>query len=232
MSDDPGPLLASGRSADLYDLGGGRVLRRSHDAGADTSAEARVMAFVAERGYPVPVVHESGGTDLVMDRVDGPTMADALGEAPWKVLWHARLLAKMQRRLARIEPPRWLLGDTLDTGRRESVVHLDLHPPNVILSQRHGPVVVGWSDAAGGPAGFDAALSFVRISTSEATTTAETVARRVLSESFRRIRGPGLMAPFLQIACEHRLGDPTITPDERMAVATLRAEIVSASSTR
>ena len=189
------------------------------------------MAFVAERGYPVPTVHESGGTDLVMDRVDGPTMLEALTESPWKALWHARLLAALQRRLARIEPPDWLLGDVLSSGRRESVLHLDLRPANVILSKRHGPMVIDWTDAAGGPAGFDAALTFVDIATAETATTVESVGQRAFTEAFRRIRGRRLMDPFLVIACEHRLADPALSPAERVAVGALRTKIVSDAST-
>jgi len=73
---EPTPF-AAGREADVYALGGDRVLRR-YRTGADTAAEAQVMSYLADHGYPVPRVHAAAGSDLVMDRIGGPTMADAL----------------------------------------------------------------------------------------------------------------------------------------------------------
>ncbi len=81
--DAPGPLLASGRAADVYDLGDGTVLRRYRHSRHDTEHEARVMRHVAEHGFPVPEVQRAEGRDLVMDRVDGPTMLEAIEAAPW-----------------------------------------------------------------------------------------------------------------------------------------------------
>ena len=69
--------LASGRDADVFALDDGRVLRR-YRAGGDVAAEAAVMAYVADLGFPAPAVHEARGTDLVLERLDGPTMLAAL----------------------------------------------------------------------------------------------------------------------------------------------------------
>ena len=114
MTDEPGPLIASGRAADVYDLGDGTVLRRYRTVRPDLEFEARIMRHVAEHGYPVPAVHQVDGTDLIMDRIDGETMLERLSAAPWKVVWYARMLARLQRRLARIEAPAWMLADTAD----------------------------------------------------------------------------------------------------------------------
>ena len=65
--DDPGPLIGSGRAADVYDIGDGRVLRRNR-TGAGTEREAAVMRHLWRHGYPVPEVHHADGADLVMDR--------------------------------------------------------------------------------------------------------------------------------------------------------------------
>ena len=55
-SDPPGPLLASGRAADVFDLGDGTVLRRYRLDGFDCEYEARVMRHVADAGIRVPKV--------------------------------------------------------------------------------------------------------------------------------------------------------------------------------
>src|SRR5690349_17406849 len=95
-----GRKLASGRDADVYELGETRVLRRYRAssktvAGSSktSEAEAEIMRYLRAQGYPVPAVHEVSGPDMVMDRVDGPTMLTDLAKRPWMLARHARLLA-------------------------------------------------------------------------------------------------------------------------------------------
>ena len=68
---EPGTLLGAGRSADVYDVGGGRVLRRYRDGRDPTGvdAEAQVMGVARAFGVPVPEVFDVSGTDIVMERV-------------------------------------------------------------------------------------------------------------------------------------------------------------------
>ena len=221
-SDAPGRLLASGRAADVYDLGDGTVLRRYRSAATDTGFEARVMRYVAERGYPVPAVHRADGRDLVMDRVDGPTMLEAMQAAPWKVLWYARRLARLQHKLAQIPAPDWLVAPGVDVGHAQSVLHLDLHPMNVIMSKRVGPTVIDWTNAAAGPAGFDAAITFVEMAAFEVAGTRDRAGKRALVEAFRRYRGRRLLDPYIVAACDHRLADANTEPAERVALGELR----------
>ena len=221
MSDEPGPLIARGRAADVYDLGDGTVLRRYRTSGHDLDLEARVMRYVAERGYPVPTVHSVDGTDLVMDRIGGVTMFEQLTADPWKVLWYARILARLQRRLARIEAPDWLLAEGVDTARPQSVLHLDMHPMNVIMSPT-GPVVIDWTNAAAGPAGFDGALTYVEVATFDTDTFVERIGQRVFAESFKSFRGSKVVNAYIGAACDHRLADANTLPGERAAVAAMR----------
>jgi len=96
----PGALLGSGRNADVYDIGAGRVLRRYRD-GRDAdrvAAEARVMGHARAAGVPVPEVFDVSGADIVMARATGPTMLDLLGARPWTVGAQARLLARLHDR--------------------------------------------------------------------------------------------------------------------------------------
>jgi hypothetical protein len=65
---DPGPLLAAGRSADVYLLGTDRVVRRYREpyaADFDARREAEVMTYVREKGFPVPQVHDADRADIV-----------------------------------------------------------------------------------------------------------------------------------------------------------------------
>ena len=69
--------IASGREADIFALDAGRVLRRYRRV-TDVTGEAAVMTHVAAHGYPVPAVYEAHGSDMVLERLDGPTMAQAM----------------------------------------------------------------------------------------------------------------------------------------------------------
>src|SRR5215469_1430981 len=100
----PGELLGSGRSADVYALDQGRVLRR-YRFRIDVAAEARLMQYLAAAGYPVPEVYDAGGQDLVMERLDGPDMLADLSRRPWLIPRHARTLADLHNRLHQISAP-------------------------------------------------------------------------------------------------------------------------------
>ena len=230
MTDEPGPLIASGRAADVYDLGDGTVLRRYRTVHPDLELEALIMRYVAERGYPVPMVHSVDGTDLIMDRIKGETMLERLSAAPWKVIWYARVLARLQRRLARIEAPAWMLADTADSSRAQSVLHLDMHPMNVIMSP-DGPIVIDWTNAAGGPAGFDGAITYVEVATYATESTVERIGQRVFADAFRHFRGRAAVNVYIGPACDHRLADSGTLPDERVAVAALRKKVAGRKAT-
>lgn len=143
-------LLAAGRDSDVFAYADGLVLRRYRD-GRSAEGEAAVIRAVAGLGYPVPAVHDASGPDIVMERVDGPTLAAALvaGLPPARA---GALLAELHDRLHALA---W-------TGAApgEALLHLDLHPLNVILRGPE-PVVIDWSNARPGPAGLDVAMTAV-----------------------------------------------------------------------
>src|ERR1700754_2816370 len=96
-----GELLGSGRTADVYALDGGWVLRRYRD-GLDASGEADVMAYLNGRGYPVPEVRppvDGAPGDLVMRRLTGPTMVEALLRGAMAPADAGAMLAGLLRRL-------------------------------------------------------------------------------------------------------------------------------------
>jgi aminoglycoside phosphotransferase (APT) family kinase protein len=220
MPDAPGPLLATGRAADVYDLGDGTVLRRyrfDHDSGP----EAQAMRFLAAQGYPVPEVAAVDGADLVMERVDGSTMLEDLQARPWMVVAHARTLANLQLQLAAIPAPDWFRIAPEPVPPGDGIVHLDLHPMNVILSP-HGPVVIDWTNAARGDGGFDAAYTYVLMATFEVGSRLDQVGQQIITRAFRSARGRDEVRRHLVAACELRLVDDGVTPGEARRVAALR----------
>jgi aminoglycoside phosphotransferase (APT) family kinase protein len=143
-------LIAAGRDADVYAYADGVVLRRYRD-GRSAEQEAATLRAVAGLGYPVPVVHGTTGPDIVMERVEGPTLAEAMlaGLSPDGA---GATLAHLHDRLHALAWPGAVPG--------ASLLHLDLHPLNVILRGSE-PVVIDWSNAAPGPAGLDVAMTAV-----------------------------------------------------------------------
>lgn len=153
-----GPLVASGRDSEIFECGRGLVLRRSRNR-RSMEKEAKVMGYAAQAGFPVPRVEEisADGSEVVMERIEGPTMFEALLRQPWMLRRHAAALAALHDRLHDIPGPPWL--DPFLSGGG-SLVHLDLHPLNVILSSK-GPVVIDWTNAARGAGPADVALTWL-----------------------------------------------------------------------
>jgi aminoglycoside phosphotransferase (APT) family kinase protein len=160
--DQPGPLIGAGRAADVYALDGRRVLRRYRN-GDSAEREAAVMAYLAEAGFPVPAVYDASGPDLVLERLAGRDMLADLSGRPWLVRQHAATLAGLHDRLHAIAAPPTLRAQF---GPGDRVLHLDLHPGNVMLTAA-GPVVIDWTNVAAGAPAADVAMAWLIIATSE-----------------------------------------------------------------
>ena len=236
MGPEPGRLIGTGRAAEVYDLGDGRVLRRYRDsipaaaAAATVAKEVAVMGHVRAQGYPTPEVFDADGRDLVMARLDGVTMLDDLQPHPWRVDRHADAMVELHRRL--VEVPVGALGSpnsglTAPFDRPDVIVHLDFHPGNVMLTD-DGPVVFDWSNAALGPAAADVAHAWVIGATSNLEGPWWI---RILGERLRRrfvdrfVDGCGRAAAIelLPAMGAHRLADPNTFPEEAVRVRELVA---------
>lgn len=215
---EPGRLIASGRAADVFDLGNGTVLRR-YRSEHDSAIEGRLMAWLAERNVAVPPVHRVDGRDIVMDRIDGPTMLEDLQRAPWRLWSQAKTLGALQQSINSLDAPDWLPAHP-DAGDGNTVVHGDLHPMNVILGD-DGPVMIDFSNACRGPSAFDAALSYVLMSTSDVSNLQDRVGQRFLVGAFRHHRGRSTIREGLAAACRYRLADVNVTDDERQRIEDL-----------
>jgi aminoglycoside phosphotransferase (APT) family kinase protein len=141
-------LLASGRDADIFVLDAARVLRRYRD-GRPADAEAEVIRAVHAAGFPAPEVFDVDGPAIVMERLTGPTLGQAMLAGQVAVDHGAQVLADLHARLHDVP---WPGGEPL--------LHLDLHPLNVIWAPR-GAVVVDWTNARPGPADLDVAMTML-----------------------------------------------------------------------
>lgn len=216
-------LLARGRDADVYAEGSDRVRRRYRDPAHSAEPEALLMRYLHSEGYPVPVVFDASGPDLVMARVTGPTMLAALGRRPWNARLQARVLAGLHQGLHVIPPPPDLRGPWGDRG---SIVHLDLHPDNVILAPG-GPVVIDWANAAAGPAGLDLARTWVLVGAMGALPAAwqrlvEARVRRSFVREFLAYADQVAARQWFDHAVELTLLDGNVTTTEAVAIRELQ----------
>ncbi|MFF3564916.1 phosphotransferase [Streptomyces sp. NPDC002574] len=204
-------LIGRGRDADVFALDDSRVLRRYRDGGP-VHEEARLMAYLGARGLPVPRVHDVTGTDMVMDRLTGRTMAQDLGHRPWLAHAHGRTLGRLQAALHRVPAPGWL-PRRFPTGRdgADRVLHLDLHPENVVLAPG-GPVLIDWRTAAAGDPAADAALT-VAVLRGVVLGGMQRAGVRVLLRGFLKDCAVD-PAPRLAEAIAARLTDPNLLPQE------------------
>ncbi|WP_030490264.1 phosphotransferase [Micromonospora chokoriensis] len=202
-------LLASGRDADVFALDESRVLRR-YRQGGDTAPEAALMAYVAAGGYPVPVVHAASGPDLVLERLDGETLLASMLAGRTDVGVAADLLVTLHDRLHTL-PARF------STDPADRVLHLDLHPQNVMVTSR-GPVVIDWRNAAEGPADLDVAMTaliLAEVAVSRDRQLAD-FAREGLDAFQRRAEPP--RATQLRSALGMRRIDPALSAVEKAAL--------------
>jgi aminoglycoside phosphotransferase (APT) family kinase protein len=217
-------VLASGRDGDIFEFAPGLVLRKTRD-GRSIAHEARTMRYVAEHGFPVPRIEEvrAGGTEIVMERIDGPIMMDAMVRPPWKVGDHLRLLADLHDRLHEIPGPDWLAGMP-DGGDR--MLHLDLHPLNVIMSPA-GPVVIDWPNARRGDPMVDVAVTYALVACGHiplprpAAVALDAVRTPVIRRFFaKRYLGPAFYRRVAEMA-ELKCFDKNMAPDEIRALRAL-----------
>ncbi|MDT0393751.1 MULTISPECIES: aminoglycoside phosphotransferase family protein [Streptomyces] len=200
-----GELVGAGRTADVFALDDGRVLRR-YRGGDDVTGEVAVMAYLAERGFPVPAVWPgTAAGDLVMQRLSGMTMVEALVNGVITAERAGEMLTELLRRLHAI-PARL----STDPGHR--ILHLDFHPENVVLTPQ-GPMVIDWATAAEGPPGLDSAMAALILAQAALTVpTVSVVARAVLSSLLRHL--DGIEEEHLEEAKGRRATNPTLSPDE------------------
>lgn len=226
----PGRLLGRGRDADVYDLGDGRVLRQ-YRSDYDHSTEIAALRHLHAAGFPVPRLFcgAADGRDMVFERIDGPTMLHEMIRRPWRTGRYARTLADLHRRLHAIAPPPGVreLGPHGGGSGEQAVLHLDLHPDNVLLSP-HGPVVIDWSNASAGAPGIDLAQTIVIMTVAEAAGIPRALRpfarlmRRAFLRAFRAAAHAD-PAPHLAGVCRARLSDPNLLPVEQRRINEMLA---------
>jgi aminoglycoside phosphotransferase (APT) family kinase protein len=128
---------------------------------------------------------------------------------------HAKVLAELHRRLHALDAPDWL--KQLDDGG-DRIVHLDLHPLNVLYGP-NGPVLIDWTNAARGRSETDLAQTWLIIAASDVSDQGliarigAPLQRRFANLVMREFERDAVV-PFLRPVTESRAHDRNITPGE------------------
>jgi streptomycin 6-kinase len=223
-----GQPLGVGRSANVYDLGGGRILRRYHDRSRSAEGEAKIIAWAGAHGVPVPEVFDADGPDIVMEKVDGPTMLADLARCPWRLFRHAASLARLHER---VHAAPALDGVRAPFGDGGVLLHMDLHPDNVLLSPR-GPVLIDWEGAGRGPAEADLAICWVVVAMSSVPGSlwrqgVGRAGQRLFANAVLRHAGMPVGDGWLAKGARFRLVDPNLLEVEAVRIRRLLARIAA-----
>ncbi|MCU1461101.1 MAG: hypothetical protein JWO37_1176 [Acidimicrobiales bacterium] len=190
------------------------------------------MDYARQHGYPVPAIDEvsDDGTDLVMARIEGPSMVAVMSRRPWTVRQQGAVLADLHHRLHEIAAPDWV--PSAPCGEGDRLLHLDLHPLNVIIGD-DGPVVIDWPNASSGDGNVDIALGWILMASGDIPFGRVRAAvlgrgRALLVNSF--LRGCDLTAVrrLLPAVVEWKVKDPNMTDAERQGMRRLARRFGSA----
>jgi aminoglycoside phosphotransferase (APT) family kinase protein len=134
---------------------------------------------------------------------------------------YARLLADLHNLVHGVPGPPWL---DQPFGPGDRLLHLDLHPENVLIG-RSGPVIIDWSNAAVGPRDADVADAFLIISSANAPggvfmRTLAPLGQRYLAGLFLRAAGANISS-VVAAAANRRLADKNLNSVERQRISQL-----------
>jgi aminoglycoside phosphotransferase (APT) family kinase protein len=143
-----------------------RVFRA--DQAAMTQREVIAMNAAGSVGLPVPEVHAEGiwgdRPALLLSWMPGRPLTQEFALSPWRAWTHGLAIGRMQAAIHRVPAPAklihpvpWVEWNNPDKTLRdrllalsagaEALLHLDLHPMNVLAERGHITAVLDWANA-------------------------------------------------------------------------------------
>jgi len=209
-----GSLIASGHGCLVYAAGPGKDVKRSRD-GRSLEAEASVMRHARRHGIPTPEIHDADGPDILMERLEGPSLRETSLRNPDRLAAHGVLLAELLGALAKVRAPGWLKGVPGCPGSR--LLHLDLHPSNVIITA-DGPRIVDWANAARGAPAADVACTWLILATTHVPEAPVEDWRDIMLGAFLESVDASAARPYLGLTAERWRADRAVDASEQARI--------------
>lgn len=186
------------------------------------------MRHARTHGFAVPEVFDAVDREIVMERIHGRSMLEDLAHRPWLVRAHATRLADLHRQLHRISAPS-SLGTRF--GPERALLHLDLHPDNVIMTA-DGPYVIDWTNAAAGPGAADVAQTWILMASSSIPGSAwqrtiGRIGRKLFVDSFLRDFDSREVRRYFPAVAQARLRDEHVEEPERRVIEGMLNQVPS-----
>ncbi len=177
---EKGALIGTGRTAQVYAWGDGRILKLYQEwmPAASIEWEFSTTRRVRDSGLPVPAAEEivqvDGRLGIVFERLHGPSMLAALVANPRQIIPLSRLLAELHARLHACVLPAEAysqkqqiergidLGKGLSEAEKQAVLDILVRlpdgnavchgdfHPDNVLMTDHGPIIIDWMTATRG----------------------------------------------------------------------------------
>lgn len=211
---DDAHLLTRGRTSDVYLLDDTHVVRHLRDP-QDSFRNLDLVKHLNAHEFPTARYVRADGPDLVMERLDGVTLLQALDVQDVSITEGVRILLDLHDALRAVPVPPPGVAP-LVIGGGESIVHLDLHPANILMSSR-GPQVIDWEVAGIGPAGLDLATTALVFAEIIADGNEYARPAHAMLRVFTDLAGPGFR-DHVAHAATHRTAVTTSDPEEHALI--------------
>jgi hypothetical protein len=229
-----GPLIAKGRTAEVYAWQDNQVLKLFYDWCPPNwvQNEINIGQMMVTKALPTPklidTVNIESRQGIIYERVKGPTMLELCSTKPWLLFRLARQLAELHTQIhtqdgAGLSSLRSSLYATiqqvnvLPAELKSGVLHLldklpdgnalchfDFHPGQVIVTAR-GPVILDWMTAYQGYPQADTARTSIILTLSQVPGAG--LATRVITNLWRGLFHRTYIARYLEL-------HPDVTRDE------------------
>lgn len=189
----PSTPLATGRTAEIYHWGEGRILKLvrpgfpAHLADQEWRHASIARACGAPAPQPIELLNVGGRRGVVFERIDGPTMTQRLKRALWRISAYGKQLGRLHAQLHTLDAP--ALPSLRERRKRnlaqsaflpdefkdpllelleqlpdaDTICHADFHPENILFT-RKGPLIIDWEGSMHGPSAADVANTLLWIS--------------------------------------------------------------------